>query len=251
MTLPVDWQAKMVEMIRGASPADGDWFTGNDRVTPVEQIEIYQEQYRFRMWDAVVDDIPGLYRLLGDDEAERVIWAYLADCPPRDWTLTRTTDRLAGWLAEHGAPPEQVELARFDYAVTHGFDAPEGQTPRPDELQSVLAGDVRLRLQPHVQLLRLSHDVHAFRSAVVNETEPGPVRTGDWRLALYRFDLKMRHLELEPGAFAVLDAFAQGGDLGTAIEAALNATGDPAVLQARLGGWFALFVEQGLVELDR
>src|SRR5688500_11772041 len=116
MPLPSDWQVVMAEMVRGAAPADGARFAGGPVLGPSEQIGIYREQYRLRMWDAFVEEIPGLRVLLGDD-LERVVWGYLADCPPDSWTLARITNRLPGWLEAHGAPAAHVDMARLDAAV--------------------------------------------------------------------------------------------------------------------------------------
>ena len=70
--MPPDWQELMTEMIRGAAPLSGEWYTGSGSLTPEQQIGIYEEQFRLRMWDALLEEIPGLSRLLGDD-VERVV----------------------------------------------------------------------------------------------------------------------------------------------------------------------------------
>ena len=63
--LPPDWQARMVAMIRGAEPLEPDWFTGGPVLGPAEQIGVYRDQYRLRMWNTLVDEVPGTLALLG------------------------------------------------------------------------------------------------------------------------------------------------------------------------------------------
>lgn len=245
----------MVEMIRGAAPADGSWFAGGVVLGPDDQIAVYREQFRMRMWDALVDDVAGLHHLLGapayhDAEDDHPYWRYLADHPPDSWTLARIADHLADWLAKDGAPAEQVEMARLDAAVQHGFTAADGHTPRPEELQAVLGGaDLRLALQPHVRLLRFTRGVQRVRSALLSGAEVPALVEGDFRLAVFRVERQMRHLECEPGEWALLDAFSAGADLGGALEAALAETGDAAVLGQRLGAWFQRFTERGLLQI--
>ena len=164
----------MVDAIRGAAPPDPSWFRGGPVLGPAAQIGIYQEQFRLRFLDAVRVEIPGLAHLLGED-AETLIFDYLAAHPPNCWTLNRVADPLVGWLRSRGAPTEQIEMASLDHAVSAGFEAAEGQTPRPE----ALAGMPALTLQPHVHLLEVRHDVHAYRSAVIaGEAGPRPPRRG-------------------------------------------------------------------------
>ncbi len=244
--LPSDWRDGMVEMIRGAVPASGEWFSGNDRLTPVEQIEIYREQYRMRMWDAIVEDIPGLMLLL-DDDAEEVLWAYLEDCPPNTWTLARIADRLPEWLERRGAPPEQVDMARLDGLVLEGFVAADGPAPTLEQLAG--GGDVALALQPYVGLLRARFNVHHLRSAAL-AGEPRPdLRAGDFPVAIFRLERQMRHIELEPAAFEALAAIGRGEGLVGGLEAAVREAGSAEAVMPKVSGWFKKFVERRLLRV--
>lgn len=244
MSLPADFTARMVEMIRGAAPADDAWFAGGPILSPAEQLEVYREQYRLRMWDALWEEIPGVRHLLGDG-LDDVVWGYLADCPPRTWTLGDIADRLADWLAARGAPEAHVDMARLDRAVMKGFVAADGVTPTAEALATMPP----LRLQPHVTLLRLRANVHEVRSAVVSGAPPPALAAGDFPVVIFRRDLRMRHAEVEPGAFAVLEALSGGATVDRAVEAALAVVGDVPALVAKLPVWFRFFGERGLVEL--
>jgi len=244
--LPPDWRAGMVEMIRGAVPASGEWFTGNDRLTPEEQISIYQEQYRLRMWDAITEDIPGLMLLLGED-ADEVLWAYLDEHPPDSWTLARIADRLPDWLERRGAPAEQVDMARLDRLVLQGFVAADGLVPTAADLAG--GERVRLSLQPYVGLLRARFNVHHLRSASL-AGEPAPeLRLGDYCIGIFRIDRQMRHIELEPGAYAILEAIGRGDGLEMAVEAAVREVGSVEQVVPKISGWFQRFVERRLLQV--
>jgi hypothetical protein len=247
--LPPDWQARMVDMIRGSEPLDGAWFAGGPTLDPLAQIGVYREQYRLRIWDALTEDVAGLLALLGDD-ADAVLWAYLDANPPDGWTLARLADRLPEWLAATDRPTAWAEMAALDRAVQHGFVAADGRIPRPDELQAALGGTGTLGLQPHVRLLRFTTSVHRARSAVLNGEALPELVPGPFCVAVYRGQgHAMRHIEMEPAAFAVLEALRDGRGLEAAVMAALAVLGNPEVLMTRLQGWFALFTERGLLEL--
>jgi hypothetical protein len=251
--LPEDWRERVGDMIRGVAPVDGALFAGGPWLSPEAQVEVYAEQFRLRTWDVLAEDVAGTLHLLGDD-GEDVLRAYLLDHPPDTWTLSGLARELSGWLARRGAPAEQVEMAWLDRAVQEAFVAAEGRTPTAEEVATASIRGVRLRLQPHVRLRRLTTNVHLVRMDLSSpETRDAPRAVGpaDVHLVVYRAaTLRVRHLEVEPGAFAILAALGQdGAPLEVAIGAALAVDDRPADLPARLQGWFKSFTERGLIEL--
>ena len=111
----------------------------------------------------------------------------------------------------------------------------------------MLTGALRLRLQPHVRLLAVTTSVQRTRTVWSDGGEQPAVVPGAFGLAVYRKDRAMRHVELEVGAFAALQAIDAGGALEDAVAAAMAA--DPERAPSRLSAWFASFVERGLVEV--
>lgn len=245
--MPPDWQTRMIAMIRGAEPLSGEWFAGG-ALSPVEQIDVYRDQYRMRITDALVEEIPGLLHLLGDD-AESLLWRYLDDHPPTSWSLNDIAVPLATWLADHKAPAEHIEMALLDRAVMRGFIAADGHTPRPEQLQGAMSGALRLRLQPAVTLLRLTRSVHRLRTAILNDEAAPALESGDFPVAVFRLDRGMRHLELDVGAYTVLDALDRGRSLEESLGEAMTAVGDPEVFARSVGAWFQRFVERALIEI--
>ncbi|MBX2797168.1 MAG: DNA-binding domain-containing protein [Myxococcales bacterium] len=245
--LPADWQDRMVEMIRGAEDVDDAWFAGGPVCSPLDQIEIYVRQYRLRLFNALVDEIPGLNALLGDG-AEPVLRRYLLEHPSESWTLNRVAHRLPEWLAEQPEGTEAaVEMAHLDRAVQTGFEAASGVAIEP----AALAGLPRLRLQPHVSLLRVRHDVHALRSAVLLGREAPELREGDFPLVVFRRGIKMRHWVMPLPSWGILDEIRRGSTVPDAIDAIFAkewATADQ--LTTEIGQWFKDYAERDLVELD-
>jgi hypothetical protein len=241
--LPGDWRERTLAMIRGAEPLAGDWFSGGPVCTPLDQIAIYADQYRMRLGDAVRSEIPGLVHLMGeatDDQLRR----YVAACPSRTWTLHRVAERLAGWLAEQGAPRAWVEMAELDRAVQRGFEAADLPPVTPERL----AVEPTLVLQPHVTLLRLSWNVHEVRSAVLSQKEAPELREGHFPVVVFRRGTRMRHWEVPIGLFALLDAIGEGSSVALAIDAAFRSGRvDLPTLQREIGGWFREMATRSLV----
>ena len=245
--LPADWRERLVGIVRGAEPVRGDWFTGGPVCTPEEQIGIYVHQYHLRLYDALLAEVPGLKGLL-DEQGEPLLRRYLSEHPSGSWTLNRVADRLADWLSRQEVPRSWVEMAALDRAVQAGFEAAEGEPLDP----AGLAAMPRLRLQPHVGLLRLSTNVHEVRSAVLTGTAPPPLRDGDFPVVVYREDLRMRSWPVPVGLWAILDGVRRGLSVPDALEEAFTrGFVDPDTLAANLGDWFRDLAQKRLVELDR
>lgn len=242
--LPQDWQSRMVEMIRGTAPLDATWFAGGPALDPQRQIQVYRDQYRMRLLDALIEEVPGLCALLSPEERDELLLAYLREHPSRTWTLNRVADPLAGWLEARGAPLAQVEMARLDRAVQQGFEAADEAPLRPEDLAELPP----LRLQAHVSLLRLQHSVHRVRAAVLTGEPPPELETGDFPVVVFRRNLKMRHWEAPAGAWAILKGLDEGLDVGGAIEGAwARGLLDPARVAADVQDWFRAFAERELV----
>lgn len=245
--LPADWRERMVAMIRGAEPVRADWFTGGPVCTPQAQIGIYVEQYRLRLYEALLVEVPGLNALLeGDARGEPLLRRYLLERPSRTWTLNRVADGLADWLAAQDAPRAWVEMAALDRAVQAGFEAADGRPIEPARLVAM----PRLRLQPHVGLLRLSTNVHEVRAAVLTGAERPALREGDFAVVVYREELRMRSWPVPLGLWAILDGIRRGLEVSEALEDAF-ARGwvDAGTLAESLEGWFNNLAQKRIVEI--
>jgi uncharacterized protein (UPF0276 family) len=228
--LPASWQSTMIGWIQGASEPDPTWFAGGPGLGPADQIAVYQDQFRLRMASAMDENLPGLSALLEGAAVE--VWRdYLRDHPPTGWTLDRIADAMPGWLAARGAPAAQVELARVDLAVNHGFVAAQLPLPGPRDLNE----HVRLTLQPHVQVVRLTTDVHAWRSVALGfeRSDLPPIRARACVIVVYRSAARtMRHLEVDDVWATLLESFGPSSTIGDALERAVALGVDPGALLA-------------------
>ena len=57
----------------------------NSRLTSLERLDIYSRSYWFRLVNSMSEDFPGLLAVLGSTAFERLVKAYLADCPSQSY----------------------------------------------------------------------------------------------------------------------------------------------------------------------
>src|SRR3954464_13488659 len=72
---------------------------GSARLSPVEQLEIYREQFYLRHTASLVEDFPGVGGILGQADWDRLVWDFLATNAPASYDLAE----LGAGLAEFAA----------------------------------------------------------------------------------------------------------------------------------------------------
>jgi hypothetical protein len=241
----------------------------NDRLTSFERLEIYNRQYWFRVLSSMVEDFPGLSAVLGDRRFEEMCKAYITDCPSRSFTLRNLGSRLESWLRKHpkwaGAKPDlALDIVRLEWADIETFDGKAEPALRPEDLGGAADANLRLKLQPYVQLLSLKYPVdnlllevrknedtdfasNAFqekrkrkRVQAVAKLKPASIF-----LAVHRLDYSVYFRRIEPEEFSILKALRVGKSLGEAIDSGLRKSTIPleersASVQQWFQNWAAL-----------
>ena len=242
----------------------------NDRLTSFERLEIYNRQYWFRLLDCFYDDYPGLRAVLGDRRFARLAEAYLTEHPSSSFSLRNlgrgVMEFLAAqpqWVAPHGALA--LDMARLEWAQIEAFDNETKPPLSMDELLEINPERTRLRLQPHLTLLELSHPVDEFllqikraerlRDEASNamEAQPARVRRKLKRqlkparvfLAVHRQNETVFYKRLDPVAFRVLSAFRHKATIGEACQQMGAVDGSAPDAGAKVKTWFQSWASLG------
>lgn len=215
----------------------------NERLTAFERLEIYNQQYWFRVLGALAEDFPGLRAILGERRFEAMCRAYLTECPSRSFTLRNLGRRLEGWLHRNpqwirGRKRLALDMVRLEWADVEAFDGEAEPVLKPDDLAGA-AGQFRLRLQPYIQLLTLHYPVDDLvlqvkdgegatdfaSNAVRNNRKRSQVRAvaalapREIYLVVHRLDGSVYFRRVEREAHTVLTALRAGASVASAIEA--------------------------------
>ncbi len=253
---------------RPSSDAVAGFIKGNDRLSSIERLEIYNRQYWYRLIDSFHEDFPGLRTLLGEPVFSALTEAYLNRYRSRSFTLRDLGQDLPKFLEEE---PEWTakhtnlarDIVRLEWAHIVAFDGEELPPLEMDELLGSNADALQLSLQPYLTLLRCAFPVDTFLLASRRRDEPQGeasnavaegVRKKSVRrvlrppakvtlLVVHRHNHSVYYKRLEPAAFALLESLQAGGTLAEACEkAALLAKGDFAL---QLNEWFTQWASFG------
>lgn len=242
----------------------------NDRLTSFERLEIYNRQYWFRILSGMIEDYPGLRAVLGDRRFDAMARAYLTACPSRSFSLRNLGERLEKWLRAHpkwagGKQRLAVDMARLEWAHIEAFDGKAEPALRPEDLGAGAGPNLRVKLQPYVQLLDLRYPVDDLLLEVKDDEDTGFASNAfDERrkrhkrvlavaklapaaifLAVHRMDDSVYFRRIEREEFAILDALRRGKSLHGALDRAFRkssiaAAERPQKVQEWFHNWAAL-----------
>ena len=243
----------------------------NDRLTSFERLEIYNRVYWFRILSSLAEDFPGLRAIIGQRNFDKLLVAYLKDCPSESFTLRNLGSRLETWLRAHPqfAPRRHriaLDMVRLEWADIDVFDSAE--LPKLTEKELLNAGeDPTLHLQPYVRLLDLSYPVDDLLLGIREQQEPETdiasnvflerehhtrgrrlrlPRAKKTYLAVHRQEMIVYFKRLEPEGFALLRELQQGKTLSQAIEVSVNWSNQKVDhITENVRGWFANWATLG------
>ena len=244
-----------------------DYLKPNDRLTARERLEIYSRSYWYRLIDSMYEDFPGLCAILGQRAFDRLIRAYLTDCPSRSFTLRDLGSRLEPWLRRNPKFAGKkaalaLDMVRLEWAHIEAWDSAAEPVLGPEDLIE-LGPKLRLKLQPCIHLLDLNYPVDDLRirantdehevasNAVTKPKKRRIVTLGGLKrqrifLAVHRVEYSIYYRRLEPEEYVVLQALREGRMLGRALAAGSKVSSMPAAeLGAKLEKWFSTWAELG------
>jgi Putative DNA-binding domain len=224
----------------------------NSRLTSFERLEIYNRQYWFRVLGSMAEDFPGLRAILGERRFDDMCRAYLMECPSRSFTLRNLGSRLEAWLRRNpqwirGQQVLAVDMARLEWADIEAFDGVAEPVLRLQGLAGVSLSELRLQIQPYVQLLDLRYPVDDLvlqvrndddgsdfaSNAVAEGREPAKVQAvmallpKKIFLVVHRIDFSVYFRRIAREEYAILSALRAGKSIAGAIELAFSGSSIP------------------------
>lgn len=217
-----------------------------------ERMNVYVQQYIWRLQGIVAQEHPTLVRLMGDDACDELALEYISRFPPRGFTLNDLCHALPYYLAHHCAredAPLLHDVARLERAISDAYDTyPIGRVTA-DDLRQVPAEawpEMRFQLDPSVRVMAFAYDVVAAYNAAV-EGEPLPELTPrpTWAV-VWRAQHKIWRRPIGHARYQTLAALAAGETVLAALERAAEVwDGDEDALQETVFTWFSEWVEDG------
>jgi len=167
---PIDEDSKMDPISPSGQLMEieaADHIAPSPTLRPAQRIQIYNQQYWWRLLNTMHEIFPLVTRLFGYRDFNRMISIpYLVKYPPRHWSLSLIGDRLEKWLEEeyHAKDKELIlQSARLDWAFSDSFTTEKLPPLNAEQLIKLGDSDVKLFTQSHLYLFEMKYDLFKYR----------------------------------------------------------------------------------------
>ncbi|MGI9087881.1 MAG: HvfC/BufC family peptide modification chaperone [Chthoniobacterales bacterium] len=244
----------------------------NDRLDSFDRLQIYNQQYWWRLLGNFAEDFRGLRAVLGERKFDKLAVAYLDHCGSQSWTLRNLGSRLEEFLRAHPdltAPQTALalDMVRVEWARTVAFDEAENPPLPADKVRAIPPELLRLGLQPYLILLELNHSIDHLLGKLKRQSE---IETGTLSnavssarprarrrltvrpsrkpiyLAVHRHNFSVYYKRLDAEAWHLLRALRKGTPLDSACGLAFaDSTDSPEAMAEKIRSWFAAWMGFG------
>jgi hypothetical protein len=229
------------QIVRPSSKADINTLLG-----------VYRHAYSARLVEVLSNDFPGLKALVGPDGFEALARAYIAAHPSRGFSVRTVGCSLAEFLTKaspYAARPALADMASFEWAMAHAFDAADAEPIRIEHMAAVPPPAwSSLTLEFHPSVLRISLRTAAPVAWAAQNSGETPAEPGsdprNWLLWRQDLDVKFRSLELDESA--ALASALSGGDISALCES-LAEHGPEDQAAYRAAGLIRAWIDAGLI----
>lgn len=250
--LNADQQAFQSHLMTGSVEVKAS-IVGDAKADAETRLEVYYQAYRLRLVEILQNDFTGVHALLGTDAFREMVLKYIAAHPSEHPSVRWFGRHLADFLAlpPYAGHPELAEMAQFEWAWAHAFDAADVAAAGPEVMAAVAPeawAGLRVSVHPSVQRLDLNYNVPAlFEAATRDDTPPPLVGESDalpW--LLWRRDLIVHWRSLEADEAWALGAAVQAQTFGD-LCSGLCGWHEPDAVPMRAASLLRTWLEEGLL----
>ena len=227
---------------------------------------VYVNAYRLRLAEFLDEDYPALRVLLGDDEFEALVEAYIDANPSRLRNARWYTTRLPEFMQESeswSANALAIGLALFERALTDAYDAADAPAQSIETLAEFSPQDwprLGFTFHPSLRLIEVAAGVlDAYGAATADEDEARSAEDDEGALedrpmdanesetiAIWRSDLDPAYRQLDPDEYLALFEAMEGQSFGDICQlVAFQNEGQSAT--ERLARFLVTWFSEGLV----
>lgn len=251
-------QLLMQDAILGGDGFDSkpeSWILAKERFAPKDQLAVYINAYRYRLYDVTAEDYSVLKQYLGSSKFDKLIWDFVNNVESTHFNIGKYAAQLPEFLSRHPvADTFAYELAKLESAISQLCD-PEETTPlNPMHLEGMTAEalmETVLHPRTALQIFAFEHQVNAYYIAVKEGIALPSLAKCKSFVVVFRHDDIVWRMELGECEYKLLQKLFAGMTVGQALEALqteINVSEDE--LSANLSEWFARWMRNGLLRYE-
>lgn len=256
VTAPIPYQDELARMQNAILVGDvqqaaaEEWIVPKTNFKPDDQLSVYINGYRYRLFDIVIEDYPGLTHYLGKKAMAALVEKYIEATPSRDFNVVRYTRAFPEFVRGQ-ADEFAYELAVLETNIVQLADMEETKVLGLSDIAHLTPENItdqKLHGRKALKLLHFAWPVNDYFDAVIEDRVPDKPEKQTTYLAVYRHDDEMWRLGLEEQEYTLLTSLFAGLPVGEAFAASLTSDDqDVDVLAGKLTDWFGRWMHNGLL----
>ncbi len=224
----------------------GELIGGDERLSPVERVDIYANMYFYRLLDALKEDFPVTLGALGDSDFHHLITGYLVEYPPSDPSINQASRHLAEFAGRtefRARWPFLADLVRVERAIVEVFLGPDAAPLGAEELRAVPQDEwalIPMRSHPSLQILGCEWRIDTMMRAFEAGNAPIEPLREPTSILIWRRNCDVDYRALEESEQAAFEVLRGGARFSVVCEAIAAHTGEgdaPAAISRMLSRW--------------
>ncbi len=243
-----DSQTAMQEAILLGAGIDfnpDSWIRAKAEFLPADQLAVYVNAYRFRLYDVTAEDYSVLKTYLGEYDFDRLMKDFVGTAHSDHFNIGRYAAHLPAFLKTHAlGNPFVIELAELENAISQLNDAQETTALTPVHLEGLTPETLMetvLYPRKALQLFAFDYPVNQYYREVKDEESSTPPAPEKSFLAVFRHEDVVWRMDLEAMEYALLSALFAGKPIGETLE---NLDESAAL---KLSEYFARWMRNGML----
>jgi hypothetical protein len=146
------------------------FITGSFNLMSHKRLEIYNQQFWYRLLNMMQTNFPLTFRLLGYQKFRKITAEYLVDNPPKHWSLTTLGEHFPNWIKHKNYDTlieHSVEIDAICYASSLSLNQPTISLAASTNQDLNILLTTQLFLQPHLFLVNYPYDLFKFREEIL------------------------------------------------------------------------------------
>lgn len=198
-----------------------NWIRAKVEFAPADQLAVYVNAYRFRLYDVTAEDYSVLKHYLGDDNFDRLIRDFVNTTHSDHFNIGRYATHLPDFLKYHPLKSDfAVELAELENAISQLTDPEETIALTPTHLEGMTPEalmESTLYPRKALQLFAFDYPVNAYFRKAKDEKSPAPPIEQKSYLAVFRHEDVIWRMDLEAMEYTLLTKLFSGAAIGEAL----------------------------------
>ncbi len=228
-----------------------EWIRAKREFAAAEQLKVYTNAYRYRLYDAVAEDYPVLENYLGADAFKNLINDFVNTEYSGHFNIGRFAIKLPGFLGKSMADDIFAnELCKLETAISQLSDPAETVALMPEHLAGMtpeILMQSKLHAREALQLFAFSYPANEYYRAVKEDETPQKPKAGKSYLVVFRHEDTVWRMDLSSGEYEMLQMLFSGLTVGEALERVRPEE----QIAEKLGEWFARWMRNGLLAYNQ